>query len=179
MVMDDDYYDAWDFYPDSTRRHAPRARPARSRCAASSGRIPQAGNVIFWHYDITNEGTTDYDDNIIFGLYMDSGVGGSALSCDGIYESDDDNAYFDRTFDQDVSTWSTPGTRTATARSRAATAARPATWATPTWRRPATRTDRVDNDEDGITDEKRDGGAGHADRRPGRDPRLRRSRTTT
>ena len=57
---------------------------------------PQAGNVIFWHYDITNEGTTDYNDNIIFGLYMDSGVGGSALSCDGIYESDDDNAYFDQ-----------------------------------------------------------------------------------
>ena len=58
--------------------------------------------MIFWHYDITNEGTTDYDDNIIFGLYMDSGVGGSALSCDEIYESDDDNAYFDRTFDQNV-----------------------------------------------------------------------------
>jgi hypothetical protein len=53
---------------------------------------PQADNVIFWHYDITNEGTTDYKDNIVFGLYMDSGVGGSLLSCDGIFESDDDNA---------------------------------------------------------------------------------------
>ncbi len=63
---------------------------------------PQAGNVIFWHYDITNESTTDYNDNIIFGLYMDSGVGGSALSCDGISESDDDNAFFDRTFDERV-----------------------------------------------------------------------------
>ncbi len=72
--------------------------------------------MIFWHYDITNEGTTDYDDNIIFGLYMDSGVGGSALSCDGIYESDDDNAYFaGRVRRPDASTWSTPGTTTATA----------------------------------------------------------------
>src|SRR5262249_59858578 len=56
---------------------------------------PQAANVIFWHYDIVNESTTDYD-KVIFGLYMDSGVGGSALSCDGIFESDDDNAFFDK-----------------------------------------------------------------------------------
>ena len=28
-VMDDDYYDAWDFYPDTPRSTAPRARPAR------------------------------------------------------------------------------------------------------------------------------------------------------
>jgi hypothetical protein len=52
--------------------------------------------VAFWVYDITNEGTTDYDDNIIFGLYADTGVGGSQLSCDGVYESDDDNVYLDR-----------------------------------------------------------------------------------
>ena len=26
---------------------------------------PQAGNVIFWHYDITNESTTTYDDNML------------------------------------------------------------------------------------------------------------------
>ena len=57
---------------------------------------PQAGNVIFWHYDITNESTTAYNDSIFFGLYMDSGVGGSAVSCDGVAESDDDNATFDR-----------------------------------------------------------------------------------
>jgi len=62
---------------------------------------PQARNVIFWHYDITNESTTDYED-VVFGLYMDSGVGGSALSCDGIYESDDDNAYFDRTLNDQI-----------------------------------------------------------------------------
>ena len=55
--------------------------------------------MIFWHYDITNEGTTNYDDNIVFGLYMDSGVGGPLLSCDGIYESDDDNAAFDKQID--------------------------------------------------------------------------------
>src|SRR4029453_2685463 len=56
----------------------------------------QAGKVAFWLYDITNESTTDYDDNIIFGLYVDTGIGGSQLSCDGVYESDDDNVYLDR-----------------------------------------------------------------------------------
>ena len=37
---------------------------------------------------------------------MDSGVGGSALSCDGVYESDDDNAYFDKSLGLNlVYTW--------------------------------------------------------------------------
>ena len=97
-VMDDDFYDAWDFYPDSSD-HSDQPRRGlglRVEVRGFQWSNPQAANVIFWHYDITNEGTTDYDDNIIFGLYMDSGVGGSAISCDGIAESDDDNAYFDR-----------------------------------------------------------------------------------
>jgi len=38
--------------------------------------------------------STTYDDDLIFGMYVDSGIGGYALSCDGIYESDDDNAYW-------------------------------------------------------------------------------------
>ena len=94
-VMDDQFYDAWDYFPDS-RDTSRRGLGLRIEVRGFQWANPQAGNVIFWHYDITNEGTTDYDDNIIFGLYMDSGVGGSALSCDGIFESDDDNAFFDR-----------------------------------------------------------------------------------
>ena len=92
--MDDDFYDAWQYFPDSrdTTRHG---LGLRVEVRGFQWANPQAGNVIFWHYDITNEGTTDYD-NIVFGLYMDSGVGGSALSCDGIFESDDDNAFFDK-----------------------------------------------------------------------------------
>ena len=90
--------------------------------------------MIFWHYDITNEGTTDYDDNIIFGLYMDSGVGGSAFSCDGVYESDDDNAFFDKSSGLNlVYTWDRYGHGV---RPDAATARRPATSATPISRRP-------------------------------------------
>ena len=95
-VMDDDYYDAWDFIPDS-RDSSRHGFGLRVEVRGFQWSNPQAGNVIFWHYDITNEGTTNYD-KMIFGLYMDSGVGGSALSCDGVFESDDDNAFWDKSF---------------------------------------------------------------------------------
>lgn len=71
-VMDDNYYDAWDFYPDS-RDPTRRGLGLRIEVRGFQWANPQVGNVIFWHYEITNESTTDYDDNIIFGLYVDSG----------------------------------------------------------------------------------------------------------
>jgi hypothetical protein len=38
MVMDDDFYDAWQYYPDS-RDQTRRGSVCAWRCAASSGRI--------------------------------------------------------------------------------------------------------------------------------------------
>src|SRR5438552_770022 len=88
-VMDDDYYDAFGFFPDS-RDSSRHGLGLRVNVRGFQWSNPQAGNVVFWHYDITNEGMTDYDNNIVFGLYMDSGVGGSAYSpCDQVFESDD------------------------------------------------------------------------------------------
>ena len=108
-VMDDDFYSTWRFTPDS-RDLTRRGLGLRVETRGFQWANPQAGNVIFWHYDITNEGTTDYDDNVIFGIYMDSGVGGSAISCDGLAESDDDNAFFDKSFGMNlVYTWDTYG----------------------------------------------------------------------
>jgi hypothetical protein len=160
-VMDDDFYDAWDFYPDS-----------RSPCCTDSTRHglglrvevrgfqwsnPQAANVIFWHYDIVNESTTDYD-NIIFGLYMDSGVGGSALSCDGIFESDDDNANWDKSF---------PGLNLVYTYDRYGHGVDRTSNCDPTGylgyaylETPGNPFDGIDNDGDGITDERRDSGPG-------------------
>jgi hypothetical protein len=159
MVMDDDYYDAWDFDPDTTDTTR-RGLGLKIEVRGFQWANPQAGNVIFWHYDITNEGTTDFDDNIIFGLYMDSGVGGSALSCDEVYESDDDNAYFDRTFDQNVInlvyTWDKYGH----GRDLSGNCGKTGYLGYAYLETPGNSTDRIDNDEDGITDEKRDGGAG-------------------
>jgi len=116
---------------------------------------PQAANVIFWHYDITNEGTANYPEagqveNIIFGLYMDSGIGGSALGCDGVYESDDDNAKFDTTTGLNlVYTWTT----TVTESGSTIVVIPQATLGTRIWnsRQP---NDGIDNDNDGITDER-------------------------
>ena len=159
MVLDDDYYDAWDFFPDS-RDSTRRGLGLRIEVRGFQWANPQARNVIFWHYDITNEGTTDYDDNIIFGLYMDSGVGGSALSCDGIFESDDDNAFFDREFDEQVInlvyTWDNGGH----GRDLTSSCGRTGYLGYAYLETPGNSTDGIDNDEDGITDERRDGGPG-------------------
>ncbi len=158
-VMDDQYYDAWDFYPDS-RDLTRRGLGLRVEVRGFQWANPQARNVIFWHYDITNEGTTDYDDNIIFGLYMDSGVGGSAISCDDIAESDDDNAFYQDEFDGQrinlVYTWD----RSGHGRSLNSSCARTGYLGYAYMETPGNPTDGEDNDEDGITDEKRDGGPG-------------------
>jgi hypothetical protein len=159
MVMDDDYYDAWNFYPDS-RDSTRKGLGLRIEVRGFQWANPQARNVIFWHYDITNEGTTDYDDNIIFGLYMDSGVGGSAFSCDQIYESDDDNAFFAREFNDQiinlVYTWDNYGH----GRDLSGSCGRTGYLGYAYMETPGNSTDAIDNDEDGITDERRDAGPG-------------------
>lgn len=155
-VMDDQYYDGWDYFPDS-RDTTRRGLGLRVEVRGFQWANPQAGNVIFWHYDITNESTTDYNDNIIFGLYMDSGVGGSALSCDGIFESDDDNAYFDRSTGLNlVYTWD----RFGHGRDRSGNCGRTGYLGYAYLETPGKPEDGVDNDGDGMRDEKRDGGPG-------------------
>ncbi|MFO7654303.1 MAG: hypothetical protein R6X25_10840 [Candidatus Krumholzibacteriia bacterium] len=158
-VMDDQYYDAWNFYPDA-RDSTRRGLGLRIEVRGFQWANPQARNVIFWYYDITNEGTVDYDDNIIFGLYMDSGVGGSALSCDNIPESDDDNAFYREVFDglkiNLVYTWDKEGHGVDLNSSCGQTGYLGYAY----METPGNATDLVDNDLDGIIDERRDGGPG-------------------
>jgi hypothetical protein len=155
-VMDDDYYDAWDYTPDS-RDPTRRGLGLRIEVRGFQWANPQAQNVIFWHYDITNESTTDYDDNIIFGLYMDSGVGGSALSCDGVYESDDDNAFYDKSLGLNlVYTWDKLGH----GRDLTSTCAPTGYLGYAYLETPGNPFDLVDNDNDGLIDERRDSGPG-------------------
>jgi len=150
-VMDDDYYDAWLFYPDS-RDSSRRGLGLRVEVRGFQWANPQASNVIFWHYDITNEGTTDYNDNIIFGLYMDSGVGGSRISCDGIYESDDDNAFFDKSARLNlVYTWDRFGHGV----DRSSNCGRTGYLGYAYLETPGNHFDGIDNDDDGIVDERR------------------------
>lgn len=157
-VMDDDYYDSFNYFPDS-RDSTRHGLGLRVEVRGFQWANPQASNVIFWHYDITNESTTDYNENVIFGIYMDSGVGGSNISCDGIAESDDDNAYFDRTFDEKVInlvyTWDKGG------RGQDLSGCdRTGYLGYAYLETPGKPFDGLDNDEDGITDERRDGGPG-------------------
>ncbi len=155
-VMDDDFYETWAFYPD-TRDVTRHGLGLRVQVRGFQWANPQASNVIFWHYDIANEGTTDYDDNIIFGLYMDSGVGGSALSCDGIYESDDDNAFFDKSSGLNlVYTWDNYGHGVDLAGNCSPTGYLGYAYL----ETPGNPFDGIDNDGDGITDERRDSGPG-------------------
>jgi hypothetical protein len=159
-VMDDNYYDAFNFYPDS-RDRTRRGLGLRVEVRGFQWANPQAQNVIFWHYDIVNEGTTRYDD-IIFGLYMDSGVGGAGQSCDGVAESDDDNARYVNDLlgpDADVDlvyTWDERGHGVSLSSNCAETGYLGYAYL----ETPGDATDMLDNDDDGIVDEMRDSGPG-------------------
>ncbi|MBD3334019.1 MAG: hypothetical protein GF355_00715 [Candidatus Eisenbacteria bacterium] len=159
MVMDDDFYDAWNYFPD-TRDSTRNGLGLRIEVRGFQWANPQARNVIFWHYDITNESTTDYEDNIVFGLYMDSGVGGSALSCDGIFESDDDNAFFDRSFNEQIINLVYTWDRYGHGRDLTSSCANTGYLGYAYLETPGNALDQLDNDEDGIVDELRDGGPG-------------------
>lgn len=151
VVFDDNYYDAWQYYPDS-RDRTRRGLGLRVEQRGFQWNNPQAGNVIFFHYDITNESTTDYDDNILFGLYMDAGVGGSTKGVDPYPESDDDNAYFSREPGLNiVYTWDFYGN---------GVKGKTGYLGYSYLETPGNSLNFVDDDEDGITNEKRDGGPG-------------------
>ncbi|MDD8017107.1 MAG: hypothetical protein PHP42_01915 [Bacteroidota bacterium] len=161
-VMDDQYYDAWDFQPDN--RDATRyGLGLKVEVRGFQWSNPQAGNVVFWHYDIVNEGTTDYPsngdpENMIFGIYMDSGVGGSSYSpCDNVYESDDDNAKFDVSSGLNlVYTWDNNGHGV----DLISKCDRTGYLGYAYLETPGKPYDNVDNDRDGIIDESRSSGPG-------------------
>jgi hypothetical protein len=162
-VMDDDYYDSWKRYFPDSRDPTRRGLGMRVEVRGFQWANPQSEDVIFWHYDIANEGTTDYPasgekENIIFGLYMDSGVGGEAISCDGIAESDDDNAYWDRSYAglNLVYTWDLYGHGVGLGTKCAPTGYLGYAYL----ETPGKPYDGVDNDDDGITDESRASGPG-------------------
>ncbi|NOX89028.1 MAG: hypothetical protein GXO77_08380 [Calditrichaeota bacterium] len=99
FVMDDNSDDGQEFYPDSTD-HTRRGLALRVGVRGFQWSNVLAEDLIFWHYDITNEGTTTYP-KMIFGMYADVGVGGQ-------FDSNDDNASFDLTDDITYS-WDTNG----------------------------------------------------------------------
>lgn len=155
FVMDDQYYDAWNFRPDA-RDPSRRGLGLRVEVRGFQWSNPQAQNVIFWHYDIVNESTTTYED-IVFGLYMDSGVGGSQRSCDGVAESDDDNAFYNRDFGLNlVYTWDKGGRGVGLGGVCEPTGYLGYAYL----ETPGNPFNGLDDDADGIIDERRDGDPG-------------------
>jgi hypothetical protein len=99
FVMDDNSDDAHDFYPDSTDKTR-RGLGLRIDVRGFQWSNVLAEDLIFWHYDILNEGTTNFS-KIIFGMYVDCGIGGTN-------DSNDDLASFDINNDITYS-WDTDG----------------------------------------------------------------------
>ncbi len=106
---------------------------------------PLAQDVIFWLYEITNECEVDYDD-MYFSQYIDWGIGGTDDSGDdeGAYNTDLDIAFaWDHDGIGSPGLWGPVGT---------------AGYAF--LESPGNSVDDIDNDDDGITDEKRNSGPG-------------------
>jgi len=104
-----------------------------------------AQDVIFWYYEITNEGTTDYD-SVYFSQRIDWGIGGTGDSGDdeGGY-----NTYFDIAVAWDFDKRGAPGYWTPVG-----------TAAYAFLESPGNSTDNFDNDTDGIIDENRNSDSG-------------------
>lgn len=106
---------------------------------------PLAQDVIFWLYDVTNECQQDYD-KMIFAQYVDWGIGGRDDS------GDDEGGYntrLDLAFAYDFDGVGSPGQWSPVGVAGYAFL-----------ESPGNAIDGRDNDEDGITDERRDSGPG-------------------
>lgn len=106
---------------------------------------PLAQDVIFWLYEITNECDVDYDE-VYFSQYIDWGIGGTDDSGDdeGAYDTDLDIAFaWDHDGIGSPGLWGPVGTAGYSFLES-----------------PGNSIDNKDNDEDGITDERRESGAG-------------------
>ncbi len=139
--MDDAQDDEYEFYPDATDSLR-RGLGLEVGVRAFQWNHILAEDCIFWHYDITNIGTTDYD-STVFGFYIDWGVGGTYNSSDdaGSYFTDIDLAYAWDVDDEGDNGWSPVGySGFAFLES------------------PGDATDGIDNDGDGLIDETRDDG---------------------
>lgn len=144
FVFDDDPDEEWDFYPDK------RDEERRGLGLEVAARLFQwsqvlAEDCIFAIYFITNEGETLYD-STFYSFYIDWGIGGTD-------DSADDMGNYDRILDiayaEDYDGFGTPGRWSPVGVSGFAFL-----------ESPGISDDFVDNDEDGIVDEKRDSGPG-------------------
>jgi hypothetical protein len=117
-----------------------------------------AEDVIFWYYEITNMGTTDYD-STLFAQYVDWGIGGHDNSSNnaGSY-----NKLLNISYAWSTVSYGSPGHWS------------PVGYAGYAFlESPGISDDNIDNDQDGLTDERRDNNASVFITTPQQDPFLR------
>lgn len=99
-----------------------------------------AEDAIFWLYEITNMGTTDYE-KVLFAQYIDWGIGGHDNSSNN---AGDFNELLDISYAWSTVPFGSPGNWSPVGFSAYAFL-----------ESPGLQDDRIDNDDDGLTDEKR------------------------
>lgn len=144
FIFDDDPDEEWNFYPDPAD---PDRRGMGLEVAARYFQWSQvlAEDVIFALYFITNEGKYNYD-STYYSFYIDWGIGGTDDSSDDVGDYD---TFLDIAWAWDFDGYGSPGRWSPVGVAGFAFL-----------ESPGIPDDLLDNDEDGIVDEKRDGGPG-------------------
>ena len=145
FVMDDHANNEFAFYPDANdSNRCGLGLLVKARGLQWSHVL--AEDCIFWLYDITNIGTYNHN-KVVFGEVFDGFIGGFG-------DEHDDNAYFDNTGDMDITySWDNDGVGVGG-------------WSPVGYfgyaylESPGDATDGIDNDEDGLVDERRNSGPG-------------------
>ena len=145
FVMDDHANNEFAFYPDvNDSNRCGLGFLVKARGLQWSHVL--AEDCIFWLYDITNIGTYNHN-KVVFGEVFDGFIGGFG-------DEHDDNASFDPTGDMDITySWDNDGIGVGG-------------WSPVGYfgyaflESPGDATDGIDNDEDGLLDERRDSGPG-------------------
>ncbi len=117
-----------------------------------------AEDVIFWYYEITNMGTYDYQ-KTLFAQYVDWGIGGHDNSSNN---AGDYNELLDMSYAWSVVPFGNPGNWTPVGLAGYAFL-----------ESPGVPDDQIDNDSDGLTDEKRNNNATFFITDPNQDPYLK------
>ncbi|PIQ09888.1 MAG: hypothetical protein COW71_04700, partial [Ignavibacteriales bacterium CG18_big_fil_WC_8_21_14_2_50_31_20] len=117
-----------------------------------------AEDVIFWYYEITNMGTTDYE-KTLFAQYIDWGIGGHDNSSNN---AGDYNELLDMSYAWSTTSFGSPGNWSPVGLAGYAFL-----------ESPGMPNDSKDNDTDGLTDEKRDNETSTFITSPNQDPYLK------
>jgi len=139
-VMDDRDNAEFAFYPDSTDSTR-RGLGFEVEVRGYQWAHHQAEDCIFWIYEITNKSTTDYE-KVVFGMYGDADVGGPE-------DWNDDDSWFDVSQDI-VYQWDHDN--------RGVWGGEVGYFGYKYLESPGNPHDGIDNDGDGMTDERRDDG---------------------